>query len=215
MKKYDGVPVWIIFTVTGLSLGISVLSLIMANSKPFSFFQLEFDYTKLVELTGLIFSVIGVVFTVYFVIIGINAKEIEKEISKRKEQIEKLDKEIKKKQFQIESVKKQTENAIKVEMDQQDEMYGHLLEQAKNNSDTNKRKRTIDALNLSRARLATKSRFLSKNKRLQRMSALDILGDTTDITDLVKIINDSTEDKEIIESAKMRKEEIEKRLGQA
>ena len=83
MKKYDGVPVWIIFTVTGLSLGISVLSLIMANSKPFSFFQLEFDYTKLVELTGLIFSVIGVVFTVYFVIIGINAKEIEKEISKR------------------------------------------------------------------------------------------------------------------------------------
>ena len=126
-----------------------------------------------------------------------------------------MDKEIKKKQFQIESVKKQTENAIKVEMDQQDEMYGHLLEQAKNNSDTNKRKRTIDALNLSRARLATKSRFLSKNKRLQRMSALDILGDTTDITDLVKIINDSTEDKEIIESAKMRKEEIEKRLGQA
>lgn len=213
MKKYDGVPVWIIFTAVGFSIGISIWALIMANSEPYSFFRYEFNYTKLVELSGLMFSVIGVIFTVYFVVIGINAKEIEKKISKRQEQIEKLDKEIKNEQSQIKSVKKQIENVIESEMNQQDEMYGHLLDQAKNISDANKRKRTIDSLNLSRARLATRSKFLSKNKRLQRMPLLDMLGDSTDIADLVRIINDPSEDKDIIESTKMRKEAIEKRLG--
>ena len=105
------------------------------------------------------------------------------------------------------------ESVIKVEMNQQDELYGHLIDQAKNIADTNKRKRTIDALTLSRARLATKSKFLSTEKRLQRMSALDVFGDMTDINDLERVINDPSEDKNIIKSAKMRKEEIEKRLG--
>lgn len=193
MKKYGGVPVWIIFTTVGLSLGFSIWALIMANAKPFSFFQFEFNYTKLVELTGLIFSVLGVVLTVYFVIIGINATRIEKELSYKKDQIEK---ELK-----------------KIECDNLDEIYGQIIRLTETVSKEKKRKSILNSINLSRARLATQSRFLSKEKRLQRMLALDMLGNIDDIVDLVKIINDPTEDKEIIESSKMRKEEIEKRLG--
>ncbi len=193
MKKYGGVPVWIIFTIVGLSLGISIWALSMAYSRMKADCDMVFDPSTATEVISLFITVIGVVLTVYFVIIGINATRIEKEIEETKKQIEK--------------------DLKTIECDNLDVIYGQLIRLTETVSNPKKRKSILDSINLSRARLATQYRFLSKERRLQRMSVLDMLGGMSDIVDLIKIINDITEDTDVIESAKIRKEEIEKRLG--
>ena len=198
--KYVRVPIWSIVIVLILSLGISSWALVVANSDVRGDCELVYNYAKVIEFAGLIFTVIGVVFALFFVIVGVNANKIRKELNSIDESV--TDK------------KKQIEDDLKrIESENLHNMYGHMLDMAKYITDKKERKRKMDSLTLSRARLATQSRLLSKDKRLQRMPALDLLGNMDDITDLNKIINDSTEDKEIIESAKMRKEEIGKRLG--
>lgn len=193
MKKYGGVPVWIILTATLLALGFSIWALAIAYSSFKGEYVLVFDPSVATEITSLVITVIGVLITVYFVIVGINVSRIDKEISEKKLQIEKDLKEI--------------------ECDNLDVLYGQLVRLTETVNNVKKRRSILDSINLSRARLATQGRFLTRDKRLQRMTALDMLGGLTDIIDLDKIINDPTEDVEIIESAKMRKEAIEIQLG--
>lgn len=219
MKKHINIPAWWIIIMI-ISLGLSIVAIIISNSDNRGDCELIYDYTKVTEFVGLLVTILGVVFSLYFIIVGLKASDVEKEVSKMLGQIEKIEDEITQKQSQINSVKKQAnsvkeqvDNAIIVEMNQQDEMYGHLLHQAGLIADDRERKRTEDSLNLSRARLATKSKFLSKDIRMKRMPLLEMLGDSTDIADLERIINDLTEDKDIKELAKMMKDAIENRLG--
>lgn len=200
MKKYSGVPVWIVLTIVTVSLGLSVWALIIANSNVKDDCELIYDYAKVIEFAGLSFTIIGVVFALYFVIIGINANRI-------KERIDIIDKTVSEKKDQVEKELK------KIECDNLDAIYGHLICQAETISVKKTRKRIINTLHLDRARLATRSIFLSEQKRLQRMPDLVQLGDKSDIEDLEKIINDPTEVKTIVELAKVIKEEISKRLS--
>lgn len=200
MKNNTGIPTWVIFATIGLSIGISIWALVTAKANQ------SIDIEKIDDYFGLFFSVIGVVFTLFFVAIGIKATSIDEEISKRQKQIEKLDDEIKKEKEQIESI-------IKVEMNQQEEIYSHLINISKSFTDDGLRKSTMDLINLSRARLAMNSQLLSTDDRMKRMALLDDLGVVSDIANLDKIINNPKEHKKIIESAKMRKQAIERRLG--
>ena len=139
MKKnsnnYKGVPVWVLYTVVFISLGISIWALIIANSEPYSFFRLEFNYTKLVELTGLMFTIIGVVFALYFVIIGIDA-------NKKKQELTDVYNTIQKKQADIENI----------ELNYQDKMYSYLIGIIKNTiTNSNASKQILDSLYLSKA----------------------------------------------------------------
>ncbi len=201
MKKnsnnYKGVPVWVLYTVVFISLGISIWALIIANSEPYSFFRLEFNYTKLVELTGLMFTIIGVVFALYFVIIGIDA-------NKKKQELTDVYNTIQKKQADIENI----------ELNYQDKMYSYLIGIIKNTiTNSNASKQILDSLYLSKARLATQYKYLSVDIRLEGIRRLADLGEFSDIKDLKKIINDPTENEEIIELATSIKTVIENRLN--
>lgn len=203
MKKntnnYKGVPVWVLFTVVFISLGVSIWALIIANSEPYSFFGLEFNYTKLVELTGLMFTVIGTVFALYFVIIGIDA-------NKKKNELTDIFNTIQKKQADIENI----------ELNYQDKMYSYLVGTIKSTiTNNNASKHILDSLYLSKARLATQYKYLSVEIRLEGIRRLADLGEASDVEDLKKIINDPTENEEIIELAKGIKTEIERRLDSA
>ena len=96
--------------------------------------------------------------------------------------------------------------------DQQDTMYGHLIAQTKFIEKTEDRKKSMRSLRLSRARLASQSSFLSKNKRLQRIPDLVHVGERSDLDDLSKLINDPYEEKVVIELAKEIRELLLKRL---
>lgn len=201
MKKnsnnYKGVPVWVLFTVVFISLGISIWALIIANSKPYSFFRSEFNYTKLVELIGLMFTIIGVVFALYFVIIGIDA-------NKKKQELAEVYNTIQKKQADIENI----------ELNYQDKMYSYLIGIIKSTiSNSNASKHILDSLYLSKARLATQYKYLSVEIRLEGIRRLADLGEFSDIKDLKKIIIDPTENEEIIELATSVITEIENRLN--
>lgn len=198
--KYVRLPLWGIVGVLTLSLGFSIWALIIANSDDRGNCEMILNYTKVIELAGLIFTVVGVVFSLFFVIVGINANRIRKDINS-------IDENITEKAALIEKELKG------IESDNLYNMYGHLLDMAKYINGKKERERKINSLTLARARLTTQSNLLSKDKRLQRMPALDLLGTLEDIADLDKIINSPTEDDEIIESAKIRKEEIKQRLG--
>lgn len=201
MKKNDGVPVWIIFTIVALSLGMSIFSLIIANSKANSFTQLEFDYAKLVEFTGLFFTIIGVVFALYFVIIGIDATQ-------KKDELEKIEADVRTKQSKIE------EDIRKLELENLDFMYSHLIAIAGTISNSRIRKNTINSLRLTRARLASQSNYcLSLETRKKRIPDLAVLGVQSDIEDLEKIITDTNEEETLRELAKGIKQQIKERLN--
>ena len=168
MKKNINIPAWWKIMAI-LSLGLSIGAIIIANSDNRGDCEMIYDYTKVTEFVGLLVTILGVVFSLYFVIVGLKASDTEKEVAKILKQIENIENEIIQKQSQINSVEKQAnsikeqvDNTIKVEMNQQDEMYGHLLHQAGLIENDRERTRTEDSLNLSRARLATKSKYLSK-----------------------------------------------------
>lgn len=177
MKKIDRVQKWILFTIVAISLGISIWALIIANSDD----KVISDTENTIGFGGLLFTIIGVVFSLYFVIIGINAHRIKNELVKFEEELE-------------EEQKKIINNFGKVELDHQDTMYSHLLLQAKNIANANEREKAMKSLRLSRARLATKSKLLPLERRIQRMPDLSELGVQTDIEDLKKLIKDPTED---------------------
>lgn len=188
MKRYGGIPLWIIFTVAGLSLGFSIWALVMAYSRLKAEYNLSFDASTATEVISLVITVIGVVLTVYFVIIGINATRIEKE---------------------IESTKKQIEKELKiVECNNLDKIYGQSINIAKTIVNEKERTRIIKALRLENARLASQSRFLNDITREQRLPDLAELGDEQDIEDLNRIINDPTEN----DSIRQQAEEIKKAL---
>jgi len=200
MKNKTGIPKWVTFATIVLSIGISIWALVTAKANQ------SIDIEKIDDFFGLLFSVIGVVFTLFFVVIGIKATNIDKEISKRQEQIEKLDDEIKIKKEQIESI-------ITVEMEQQEEIYSHLINLSQTIKDDELRKKSINLLHRSQARLAMNSQLLPTEDRLVKIVFLDEHGDESDITNLDKIITNPTEDKRMKESAAMRKQAIEKRIN--
>lgn len=221
MKRNANLPAWWIL-IAILSLGLSIGAIIIANSDNRCNCEMYYDYEKVTEFVGLLVTVLGVVFSLYFVVVGLKASDAEKEISKILEQIREIENTIIQKQSQInsvevqaDSIKAQIDNAIIVELNQQDEMYGHLLHQASLIRDDKERTKTENSLNLSRAQLATKFKYLSKDKRMQRMSPLEVLGGLTDVDDLDKIIQDPTEDKDIKNLAEVIKKEIEHRFNEA
>lgn len=195
--KIDSFKICIIITLTILSLGLSIWALIIANVDS----PLSFDADKVIAFAGLLFTVIGAVFAFYFVIVGIDA-------NRKKEKIKELDDEIERKQSQI-------ERFVTIEISQMDAMYGHLIEQAKTINDKKLRDAFEVSLRRDRSRLATQSIFLSKEKRLQRMSELgekinnQLLGEASDLKDLELIIHDKNEDNDIVEIAKKVKRQIE------
>lgn len=188
MKKNVSIPVWLFYTLIGVSIGLSIWALCIANS---SAWGLEFNSDKLIALVGLFFTVMGVVFTVYFVIIGIDAHKIDKEIEETRKQIEK--------ELKI------------IECDNLDKIYGQSINIAKTISDEKVRTRIIKSLRLENARLASQSRFLNEETRRKRLPDLIDLGTESDIDDLTRIINDPTEE-EIIDLAKSVKSELIEKL---
>ena len=76
MKNKDKIRNWILYTIVTVALGVSTWALIIANSDG----KLVFDSDKTFEFAGLLFTVIATVFSFYFVIIGINAHRIKKDI---------------------------------------------------------------------------------------------------------------------------------------
>ena len=94
-----------------------------------------------------------------------------------------------------------------------DNIYSYLIAITKNINDDKKRHTSlIPSLRKDRARLATYSNFLSKEKRLHRMLELALLGEESDMVDLERIIHDPTEDKDIKDLASYIKSQIEERL---
>lgn len=184
MRKNVSIPGWLFYTLIGTSIGLSIWALCVANS---SVWGLEFDSDKLIALVGLFFTVMGVVFTVYFVIIGIDAHKIDKEIAETKKQIEK--------ELKI------------IECNNLDKIYGQSINIAKTISDEKVRTRIIRSLRLENARLASQSRFLNDETRRKRLPDLIELGTVSDIDDLTRIINDPTEE-EIMDLAKSIKIEL-------
>ena len=142
-----------------------------------------------VSTVSILVTVMGVVFALYFVIISIDASKQEKELKR-------IEKKIAKKQTEI---KKEIET---IQVDHLDKMYSHLIELAKEiNTDASKRKKMQESVGHSRAELATQSKFLSLEVRKQRITELGELGNQSDIADLERIIEDSTENEEIKELA--------------
>lgn len=195
--KIDSFKSWVVITLTLLSLGMSIGALIIANVDS----PLAFKEDKVITFAGLLFTIIGAVFAFYFVIVGIDANG-------KKDKIKELDDEIERKQSQIERISK-------MDINQMDIMYGHLINQAKTINDKKVRDVVEISLRRDRARLATQSTFLPKEKRLQRMSELgekinnQLLGEASDIKDLEIIINDKNENNDIVETAKNVKKKIE------
>ena len=176
MKRNNKIQVWLLFTMVAISLGISVWALIISHTDD----SLTFSPSAFSDIVSLVFTVIGAVFSFYFVIIGINAHRIKKEL----EEIE-------------EKLMRDQESMIEIELEQQDTMYSHLIRQAMIISDKKIREKNINSLRLSRARLATKSRLLSLETRKKRMPDLVQLGERLDIEDLKKLIKDPKEDETI------------------
>ncbi len=138
---------------------------------------------------SLLVTVMGVVFALYFVIISIDASKQEKELKRIGKKIERKQADIKK---EIETI----------QLDHLDKMYSHQIELAKNCiTNADELKKMQESVRHSRAKLATQSKFLSLEVRKQRITELGELGDQLDISDLKKIIEDPTENKEIKELA--------------
>lgn len=199
MKRNNKIQVWLLFTFVAISLGISVWALIISHTDD----SLVFSPAAFSDIVSLVFTVIGAVFSFYFVIIGINAHRIKKEL----EEIE-------------EKLMRDQESMIEIELEQQDTMYSHLILQAKTiSSDKKDCEKIMQSLRLSRARLATKSRLLSLETRKKRIPDLVQVGEQSDIEDLKKLIKDPKENDTIKDMAigiiplieeRLKKEEIRK-----
>lgn len=196
MKKNNGIPLLIFIVSLIISIGLSIWALIIANA---NFDGLVFDFGKVTDFVGLLFSVAGVVFTIFFVIVGVDAIRIKK-------QLDSLINEVEEKKAQIDRYIK------RLECDNLDDMYGQILSIAATITSSKERKRIINSLTLSRARLATQSIFLDKETRIQRIPTLQSMGELSDIDELSKLINDPYEDKDIVELAKVTRDELLKRL---
>lgn len=196
MSKINGIPFWIFIVSLIISIGLSIWALIIANA---NFDGLVFDFGKVTDFVGLLFSVAGVVFTIFFVIVGVDAIRIKK-------QLDSLINEVEEKKAQIDRYIK------KLECDNLDNMYGQILSIASTIESKKERKRIIESLTRSRARLATQSIFLDTKTRIQRIPTLQFMGELSDIDELTKIINDPYEDEEIVKVAKTTREELLKRL---
>ena len=216
-KKYNRIRVAILYTIVAVSLGISIWALCIANSDVRNDCEMVYNHLKATELAGLIFTVIGAVFSFYFVIIGINANKMKKDLEElekklKNEQQTIIDNLKNEQQTIIDNLKNEQqtiiddlkneqqtiiENIGNIELEHQDTMYSHLILQAKAIADEKMRTMIYNSLRLSRARLATKSKILPLELRKQRISDLVELGEQSDIEDLKRIIKDPNEDDEI------------------
>ena len=230
-----------------LSLGVSIWALVIAHA---NYSGLVFDFGKMGDLVGLLITVTGVIFTLYFVIIGIDASDKSKKIEKTKvevdaiakavaqqqntvnnnitlmnEKLSRADNEISSKKDiigVIEESIKQKQNEIINDINETSTRLNEInraiaekqfqINQTRTIVNESERERTIKILRRDRARLSTQSNFLSKEKRLQRIPDLNELGDRDDVKDLERIIQDPTEDGDIIVLAKSVKEYIESRI---
>ena len=205
-KKYNRIRVAILYTIVAVSLGISIWALCIANSDVRNDCEMVYNHLKATELAGLIFTVIGAVFSFYFVIIGINANKMKKDLEElekklKNEQQTIIDNLKNEQQTIIDDLKNEQQTIIEnignIELEHQDTMYSHLILQAKAIADEKMRTMIYNSLRLSRARLATKSKILPLELRKQRISDLVELGEQSDIEDLKRIIKDPNEDDEI------------------
>lgn len=196
---YNGVPVYVVYVVAGASMVISIISLAFSIRVIRGCGEVRFDYTKLVELSGLIFSVIGVVFALFFVIIGLDA-------NKKKNEFDEIERDIKSKKLSM-------ENLSKTGVNHQDEMYSRLLSVVQNTvTDQRIRKSLMDDLYLSQARLATQSKSLDKDKRIKGIQRILDFGCEADIYDLRMIESDPFEDIEIKDKASTIRKKLEDKL---
>lgn len=196
MNKMHGINPWIIIVSLILSLGLSIWALIIANV---NLSGLVFDSEKVLDFAGLLFTIVGVVFTLFFVVVGIDAFKIKREMECHVKEIEE-------KKAQIDSYLK------KIECDNLDEMYGQIYNLTQSVTKKNVRKSLIRSVEHSRARLAAESVYLKKETRKRRIPTLVEFGDLSDIDRLSKLINDPYEEKDVIELAKEIREQLLKRL---
>lgn len=139
----------------------------------------------MIGIVSLLVTIMGLAFAIYFVVIGIKEKNLKK-----------IEDEIAHKQTEIQ------EKLERLQVDHLDKMYSHQIELAKESiTNADELKKMQESVRHSRAKLATQSKFLSPEVRKQRITELGELGDQLDISDLEKIIEDPTENKEIKELA--------------
>ncbi len=103
--------------ISALSIVIAAIAFIVAN-KNVDFPSAEFSYDKVGEFVGMIFSVIGVFFSIYFIVIGVSVYKFQrdilsdqKEVSKSLEMFTKKQKELDQMQLVFEG---KQENLIRI-----------------------------------------------------------------------------------------------------
>ena len=188
LSKHDWVRKAILCTIVAVSFGFSIVALIIANSDVRDGCEMEYFQSKATELAGLIFTVIGAVFALYFVILGIDA-------SKKKDEMRQYVDELKAELIGMENDRK------RIELNNLDTMYSHMIQISETIEDKKKRQRIMNLLRRSRARLAVQSNILSLNIRKQRIPDLAVIGEQSDIEDLKKLLKNPEEDETIKDMA--------------
>lgn len=177
---HEKVRVAVLHTIMAVSLGCSIAALSIANSDVRGDCEMEYNQYKATELAGLIFTVIGAVFALYFVILGIDA-------SKKRDEMKRYVEDLKKELLGLE--KERTNNL--------DTVYSHMIQIVDTIKGDKTRKRITKSLQKSRARLAIQPNLLPLETRKQKISELIKLGDQSDVEALKKLLKDSKEEEEI------------------
>lgn len=178
--EHDKVRIAILHTIMAVSLGCSIAALSIANSDVRGDCEMEYNQFKATELAGLIFTVVGAVFALYFVILGIDA-------SKKRDEMK----------CYVEDLKKELLGLEKERTNNLDTMYSHMIQISETIDDDKLREKIIYSLRQSRSRLAIQANLLPLETRKKKLSELIMFGDKTDIDDLKKLLKDPKEDDKI------------------
>lgn len=193
MRTHRGVLIWVILTVVFVSLCLSIIAVVIANSDVRGDCEIVYDYTKLLELTGIVFSIVGVVWTVYFVIAGINVINIQRNIQSESEKISRF--------------KTETESFL---VDFTEDLYSiyqslfiivnDLGQSIPASASRNKNiEKTKKDLQLIKARLGVKLKYLPNDERIEDIKYLFEKGTDSDRDFLNRIVEDPFEKKQIID----------------
>lgn len=203
--------VWVAISLSVLALGIATWAIVLVNSE-YDNEALDFSYDKLGTLIGIYVSVVGIVFSLYFVVIGLDVKNqkkeidssfenLKKEISKREEEFivlknntERLNSSIEQKSSEL---NKEIDNArtiltlnIKSIADYYETMIGVLREYANKTDQEDILCKFCDPLQLERARIICQFEQLSMEKRIQGIEEMGNYSKSKkDIEESLNILN--------------------------
>lgn len=229
---------WIAISVAIVALGIATWALVLVNST-IDVQELAFSYDKLGTIVGIYVTIVGVVFSLYFVVIGLDVKQQKKEIdasfedfrngiSSMKTEFANLKKELgdlnvenRDKLSNLDDKIKQAESFLKLSdrsiIVYYETMIGVFRDYANKRSQKDILKSFVAPLQLERARVVCQAEFFPWDERIQGIEEMGNYSNTKkeieDSLNILKLIISGIKDQdEKMERVKENVNKVKKEL---